>query len=251
MNAGDAIPVTLLALFALAMIAGVALVLIAYHLLAHRRARRTPTPDLEWESSFQPPRHPFHTRRPAAWLAIRSRNLQAVQSALDLHHAKPCSWMEGLAGEEKLFIAPPVKGWILVLGSGLPDPAEDVDACFRFLLNLSRKLGSVQFFSASRISHHHAWVRLEAGRVLRAYAWAGRTIWKQGLRTQAEHELGLKCLDYSDPTDRAAFTPPDAMAANADKVPLLAARWSLDPAEIDERFLEHERGIAGEPSRRY
>jgi hypothetical protein len=29
------------------------------------------------------------------------------------------------------------------------------------------------------------------------------------------------------------------------------ARRSLDPAEIDERFLEHERGIAGEPSRRY
>jgi len=251
MNVGDEIPVLLLILFASAVSAGAALIFIAFRLVSRNREQRKTAPALEWEGSFQAPRRPFYSRRPAAWLAIRSRNLHAVQSALGLHHAKPCSWMEGLAGEEKLFIAPPVKGWILVIGSGLPDPAEDVDACFRFLLDLSRKLGSVQFFSASRVLHHHAWVRLEAGRVLRAYAWAGRTIWKQGLRTQAEHELGLKCLDYSDPTDRASFTPPDAMAANADKVPLLAARWSLDPAEIDERFLEHERGIAGEPSRRY
>src|SRR5580765_7560098 len=86
--------------------------------------------------------------RPTSWLAIKSRNLVAVQSALGLHHVKPCSLLEGLAGHEKLFIAPPLKGWILVFGSGLPDPADDVDLCFRFIVNLSRKLGAVQFFSA-------------------------------------------------------------------------------------------------------
>jgi hypothetical protein len=43
----------------------------------------------------------------------------------------------------------------------------------------------------------------------------------------------------------------DAIAANVERVPLLAARWSLDPAAIDEVFLERERGIAGEPPRRY
>src|SRR5262249_32901967 len=145
----------------------------------------------------------------------------------------------------------PVKGWILVFGSGLPDPSEDVDACFRFVLDLSRKLGHVQFFSASVVLHHHAWARVEAGRVQRAYAWAGKTIWKQGLRTRAETELGLKCLEYGEIAARTSFGAPEFMAANADKVPLLAARWSLDPAEIDERFFQHERGIAGEPSRRY
>jgi len=28
---------------------------------------------------------------------------------------------------------------------------------------------------------------------------------------------------------------------------LLAERWSLDPGRIDERLLERERGVAGEP----
>jgi hypothetical protein len=130
----------------------------------------------------------------------------------------------------------------------LPDPAVDVDACFRFVVDLSRKLGQVQFFSASRILHRHAWVRVEGGRVVRAYAWAGETLWSQGPRTPAEKELGLKCFDYGESPDGAPGGRLELVVANADKVPLLAARWSLDPAQVDEGFLAQEQGIAGEPS---
>jgi hypothetical protein len=137
------------------------------------------------------------------------------------------------------------------MGSGLPDPGEDVDACFRFVVGLSRKLGQVQFFSASRVLQHHAWVQADGGKVLRAYAWAGKTLWHQGRRTKAEKELELKCYDYGDSTERPSITPPEAVALNVDKVPLLAARWSIDPGHLDERLLEHEQGIAGEPSRSY
>jgi len=189
--------------------------------------------------------HPAFLRRPDCWLAVKSRNLRAVQVALGLHNAKPCSWLEGLAAGEKLFIGPPVKGWILVMGASVPDPLDDVDVCFRFVLQLSRKLGEVQLFSTSRVLHYHAWVRVNRGRVERAYAWAGRTLWKQGSLTSAEKELNVKCFDYAEMADRA-FGEPDVIAANMDKVPLLAARWSLDPARIDEPF--QARGIAGEPS---
>ena len=189
--------------------------------------------------------------RPPCWLAIRSRNLLAVQSVLRLTNARPCSWAEGLAGasDRKLFISPPVDGWILVIGSALPDPADDVDACYRFVMELSRKLGHIQFFSANRVLNHHAWVQVEAGRVRRAYAWAGKTLWKQGLKTTAEADLGLKCFDYLETAERTSFALPDAILTNMEKVPQLAARWSIDPASIDERFFEHARGIAGEASR--
>jgi hypothetical protein len=190
-------------------------------------------------------------RRPVCWLAIRSRNLLAVQAALGLQNAKPCSWVQGLNGDEKLFIAPPVSGWILVLGSGLPDPNEDIDACFRFVTALSRKLGRVQFFSASHILHHHAWVQVDRGRVIRAYAWAGRTVWNQGKPTNAETELALRCYDYTDDCEHGFFSQANPVAVNVDKVPLLAARWSIDPGRIDERYVERERGIAGELSHRF
>ena len=83
---------------------------------------------------------------------------------------------------------------------------------------------------------------------MRAYAWAGETLWSQGLRTPAEKELGLKCFDYAESPDGAPWVRGELAAANADKVPMLAARWSLDPALADEGFLAEEQGIAGEPS---
>jgi hypothetical protein len=246
------IPLVLLLLFALALTTGTAMIIFVVRWLRLRQLLQTPfIPPESWRPAFFATPRASYSRRPVCWLAIRCHNLLAVQSGLGLHNPKPCSWTEGLANDEKLFIAPPVNGWTLVIGSGLPDPSDDVDACFRFVLGLSRKFGQVQFFSASRILHHHAWVRAERGRVLRAYAWAGTTVWNQGVRTAAEREMGLKCFEYGDPVERHSLAEPDVIASNVDKVPLLAARWSLDPALLDERLLEHERGISGEPSWRY
>ena len=231
----------LLLSFSIALSVGLSIIVAVVRRARHKPvvlAARAPAP------SSCPYEHSCIYRRPGCWLAIKSRNLTTVQTALGLHNPKPCSWTEGL--EEELFIAPVVKGWVLVMGSGLPDPSHDVDACFRFLVEVSRKLGQVQFFSASRVLLHHAWVKAHKGKVLRAYAWAGKTLWKQGAPTTAERELGLKCFDYFEPAERALFGQPDVVSLNVDKVPLLAARWSLDPARIDEHLLENARGVAGE-----
>jgi hypothetical protein len=198
-------------------------------------------------ASFLPP----PTRRPSSWLAIRSRDMVAVQIALGLRNAKPCSWSEGLMTARRLFIAPPVNGWTLVFGSGLPDPGEDVDATFRFLRELSRKLGHVQFFQAESLLQHHAWVMAEFGRIVRAYAWAGATVWNQGVKTSAETTLGVKCFGYGEVLSTDEWIVADFIVANVDKVPQIARRWSLDPAEIDLRTLANAQGIAGQHPRRY
>lgn len=247
-NRWEVMPMLLLVLFSFALSIGMGIIIAVC-----RRARLKPVASHRALTPIAPgfPERRWFFRRPSCWLAVKSRNVRAVQAALGLHHPKPCSWSEGLAGDEKLFIAPPVKGWIVVTGSRLPEPSEDVDACFRFLLELSRKLGQVQLFCASRILHHHAWIKVERGRVMRAYSWAGKTLWNQGALTAAEKELDLKCYDYTELVQRVSFGQLDMITTNVDKVPLLAARWSLDPARIDVRFLETERGIAGEPSWRY
>jgi hypothetical protein len=135
------------------------------------------------------------------------------------------------------------------MGSKLPDPAEDVDRTFRFILSLSRKVGQVQFFSLNRVVGHHAWVQADRGAIQRAYAWAGKTLWNQGNRTRAEVDLGMKCYDYAEPAERCGFSSNDPVAANTERLPLLAARWSVDPAAIDSRMLKEAQGIAGELSR--
>ena len=184
------------------------------------------------------------------WLAVRSARPRLVQNALGLDKATPCTWEEGLsaAHEDRLFISAPIGGWVLVLGSCLPE-LEDVDRCYRFIMELSRKVGHVEYFAMNRALNHHAWVQAEQGTILRAYAWAGRTVWNQGVKTRGESELGLVCFSYTDEPQRLLFGDGDPFAANTEKVSRLAARWSVDPTTLDPRLFRENYGIAGEVSR--
>ena len=245
MNSSDLIPLVLLMLLAVIFGAGSVWATFAVRWAREQKQLRQPSVSELLPTRFTGPiQNPATVERPEQWVAVRSRNLAAVQSALGLHHAKPCTWPQGM--NAKLFIAPPVHGWIIITGSALPDPAEDEDDCFHFLQHLSRQLGHVQYFSANRAFLHHAWIQVEVGRVIRAYAWAGRTVWRQGLRTSAERELNLQAYDYEDP---ALELPPErleALAWNVERVPTLAARWSIDPAILDHHIPDHAEGIAGE-----
>ena len=249
MNTGDVIPLLLLMLFAVAFGAGT--VMAVWAISWHRRnASLAEAPVIPPDASAFYPAAPLRAywRRPTCWLAIRSRDMQAVQLALGLHNPRPCSWSEGLLSARKLFIAPPINGWTLVFGAGLPVPDDDVDVCYRFLRELSRKLGQVQFFEADPVLQHHAWAQLESGRVVRAYAWAGTTLWNQGVKTSAEIALRMNCFAYGENPGSDDWAVADHLVANVEKVPQLAQRWSLDPAEIDGRALAQQQGIAGNVS---
>lgn len=185
--------------------------------------------------------------RPVSWLAIRSRDIEAVRNALGLQNIRECSYVEAITGDQSIFIAAPIQGWILVSGADLPEPGEDVDACYKFVLRLSRRLGHVQFFSATELSNRHAWIKADRGRVVRAYVWADRTQWIQGPVTQEERELGLASYPYGSELDLDTVDC-DVLAQTTERVPLLAARWSIDPATIDPAWLETRPGIAGECS---
>src|SRR5688572_19265725 len=90
---------------------------------------------------FQPRRDsyerpaPFLFDRPGRWLAIKTADIAKVQHALGLHNPTPCSISEGMGGlgktgDRRLFVSPPLDGWILVVGQGLPDPADDIDRVY-------------------------------------------------------------------------------------------------------------------------
>ena len=201
-----------------------------------------------WDSGFKRPLALWSFEAPQRWCVVQSSSVRAVQAALGLQHPRPCNWGEGVTGlaDHALLLSPPFDGWILVIGQALPDPADDADISFHFLRRLSRDLGVVQFFSVNRALNHHAWVRAEDGKIRRAYAWAGETIWNQGKISRAETELKLKCLAYGErPCGGDGFSN-ESLQANTDKVSLLAARWSLDPAVLNDRLETAGDSIVGE-----
>lgn len=208
--------------------------------LLHPPADRTP------EFALQPVR-PYH-EPPSRWLAVRSTRTEQVQAALHLANPIPCPLADGLTAalELELFVSPPIRGWILVTGSEVPDPADDVDACFVWLRGLSEQLGEIQYFAADRALGHHAWARLLSGDVFRAYAWVDETVWTQGELTRAELDLRMHCPGYGESAAADGARPDEACLANAEKVSALAARWSIDPASLDLGRHWPRPGIAGQ-----
>ena len=217
---------------------GIGFMILGWMLAVHRRERLVSKPA---RSQYFFPFQPQRPTRPACWLAIRSVSPEAVRTTLGLSHAEPCSWAEGLTGGHEFFISPRVNGWVIVTGMGLPNPTDDVDATFLFLTALSRQLGHVQYFYANRLLHHHAWSRLDDGCVTRAYAWAGETVWHQGVETLPEIEVDMKLFGYGEYSATILDTE-----MNFEKVPELAARWSLDPAAVRLNSIHQAIGLAGE-----
>jgi len=250
-DGSGALAIFLLSLLGIIATVGVGFILLSRH---HVRKRQEEEEQFMHFTRFNNPLLAGGPRSifglPKRWIAIRSTNQQAVRDAFRLHNARTCTWEEGLAeaSQSKLFISPPVGSWILVMGTCLPDPHEDVDHCFRFLNDLSGKLGHVQYFLADRVLYHHAWVRAEGGQILRAYAWAEETVWNQGAMTIAEMELGVQCLEYGEVLGNETFPPAPFIQTNTEKVVALAANWSIDPLTVDQRALRLGQGLAGEVS---
>ena len=183
--------------------------------------------------------------RPGRWMAIKSTSAEEVREALGLDEAIPCSWDEGLteAREQKLFVAPPVDGWVLVIGHCLPDPTDDPDRSFHFLRRLSERLGHVQFFSLNRIVNYHAWAIVDQGEVFRAYAWADEVMWNQGPLTAAEREMKMRIRPYASKSERPLSS--NEAGANCERVIRLASRWGIDPAMVAEEVSNGEGGCVG------
>ena len=246
----EALTAALLILWVLLLFGAAMLVLLVMRYLRARRPSLTSKP-AEVRRELRTPAVSVRAPEIQRWLAIRGTNQQAVLHTLALHNTRRGSWLEGCPDDlpHQLVVAPPLRGWIVVHGPALPDPAVDIDACFRFLNRLSVRVGEVQFFSFERRFHRHAWAWLDRGHALRGFAWDGRTLWNHGALTHAETDLGMICPEYDDPAEPEVIPGFDLVQLNADKVADLASRWSLAPADLTQFVPARNATIIGEVTR--
>lgn len=199
---------------------------------------------------FDDPSLPYTSliNMPLHWVAVQGVSTESIVNALNLQNLNECTWTEGLVdtGQKSVFISPRIGNWTLIMGDSLPDPANDIDQCFHFLSDLSNELGHVQYFSANRALGYHGWAKFYQGKSIRAYAWAGQTVWNQGEMSSAELKLGATCHQYLEDEDLSWQEQMDISANNIELIPALAARWSIDPSAIDARKIGHYPGISGD-----
>tara|TARA_Y100000589_G_scaffold59805_1_gene50409 strand:- start:620 stop:1447 length:828 start_codon:yes stop_codon:yes gene_type:complete len=238
-----------IALIMLGLFLGILLIASGYYLAAGRNLSKVHSDRSELtQHSTVENLIPSNLNSPEQWLAIRSGNVAAIQETLGLSNPQRCTWKDGFAisGVERLFISPPVNGWILVVGPALPAPEEDVDFCFHFISHISKRLGHVQFFSVNSALNHHCWVRAHTGRIERAYAWCGETQWNQGPVTPEESVIGMECHQYGISIEDLDPKQITQLNNNTVNIPQLAARWSINPDALSPEIFTKSSGITGE-----
>lgn len=159
-----------------------------------------------------------------AWIAVSSQDGLAVAQSLGLNQIEACSWAAGIQKAYDLrgvFITPPILGWTIAVGA-VPDIEGEL--LLKNLESTSKDFHKAFYFGTHRVVEYQAWAIAEEGKLLRVFAWLGdrgEFPYDLGERTTEEIEMETGVKDFG-------------CAPDEETVLELAARWVLDPRELEE-----------------
>ena len=236
-----------------------------------------PLNDSDVQSTYPPAQEPVCFGYKTNWFAVKTGDGATVAALVGLRDAKPASWRDGLeqvhAETGAVFVSPPYKEWIFVVGHHLPYPV-DADrndrtgdhlkkgAEFRRLFDaLAQHFGDVQFFGTNHVADFSAWAKAEDGKTVRAFCFAGslgEIYANGGQQTAEEARLGLidpglrspaEACDYlfdvegqEHDVEGDAEVEPHALPGEEDVVNL-AGLWSINPLDLSEPAGEGFLGV--------
>lgn len=188
------------------------------------------------------------------WWAIRSESPDEVAEAIHLMGRHQANWENGIehAFEGHPFVAPPLMGWILLVGVPLVpvnpfkqrESEKPTEEELSKMFMLSERFGEVQAFGSHRVVGYCLWAKAVNGQLHRGFGYLGErgeTWWNEG-DTATEDELGLKFIDENSPEATSEdgeiresyFEREDLDFPDEEHVIQMAAAWSLNPLELDQ-----------------
>jgi hypothetical protein len=189
----------------------------------------------------------------SVWLTLAATDAATVAQTFDLRDLQPCTWMEGVRPDPygRVFVSPPVHGWIFVVGQpfALPDEHHLGDRLTPILIRLSHQFGVAHYFMTHRVVECHVWARAEAGTLIRGYAYLGErgeTLWNEGAPT-TEAELGLRFFDEtsSEAAAPAYWERSDLRFPDEASVMQMARKWCIAPIDLTPNDSSPALGIRG------
>jgi hypothetical protein len=207
-----------------------------------RALRRKGSPRQAKKVNFPPDRpQPFGYK--GIWMVVKERPIGEIVQALGLQQTEPCNWANGVWPGSRVFVSPPVKGWNFIVGLPFSMRTKTVaDSVGPYIVELSKKLGIVNYFLSHRVTEFHIWARAENGKLLRGYCWlgeTGETQWNEG-EPAVERELGWKLID-----ENSQENDPDAVIPGEENVMAVARKWCLAPVDLKPEDAGPADGVIG------
>jgi len=172
------------------------------------------------------------------WVCVKCESVDEVVSALSMRSPRNASWKAGIECAYQLkevFIAPPVLGWISIIGfaSGDLERKNSVAAAKKRIGMATPHFQAVCAFCTHRVVEYHHWIRATEGRINRCFAYLGErgeVLCNEGNITDAERHLGF------------GSKPPDEWEPNEQDVMTVARGWSYDPSSLSARSAKPKFG---------
>lgn len=177
------------------------------------------------------------------WFAIKSTHAEELITILNLSNIRPCNWQMGIekAYENAVFLTPPIDGWTIACGRGLPygDTKEGIEFVKNILQKLSWEYGEAQFFCTHRVTEYHCWIKAVAGNIQRVYSYlgeSGENIMIEGEPTDFEKGLHLVDTFSEDSKEKNYFERDDVTLPDEEILMKVAENWSINPSNLESRY---------------
>jgi hypothetical protein len=194
------------------------------------------------------------------WFAVKTEQPTLVAQTLNLTNRRQANWKTGIeagyaraeAGDShsRVFVSPPVGGWVFVVGSDLPLPdlrdsnpkqTAGIDHRFEQLFGaLSKAFPEVQFFASYRVVGLDGWARARGGRVERNFLIVDGEVYANvGAQTVEERQLKFLDLSGLSPARAGQAIFANAEQRNAQEEHLIAK--GIDPQEVRRQLQQVQR----------
>jgi hypothetical protein len=213
-----------------------------------------------------------------SWLSVRTFDQKGLGLALSFKNLQPINWKEGVdkgydyidtkkldmalssknfkkavdkAVSSKIFISPPIDGWMLAICGKIPLVDHSSEDIFikdlkSILIKLSSELGEAQYFASNRVSSYYCWCCAKNGRINRLYYYSDGTMLCEGEPIGLEKELKLLKPSDLDPENDVDLDDESIAWPDEELVLKIAGSWSINPATLsDRKDLQPSAGLYG------
>ena len=190
------------------------------------------------------PSQPINFGHKWIWAAVKTEDTEQLLTVLNLKKMEKTDWVEGTikAYNGYVFVLPPVRGWTLISGWGLPAPDHEqgVERTKKFLNHLSHIFFEAQLFCAIRNVDAAVWIRSINGKTERLYSIGDGNAFIEGVPTEVEKQWDL--LSTDNLKNGNAETYEKKIWPDVNHVLEVAENWSINPMKLEE---EKEIGTFG------